>query len=151
MKVDTDYYEGASFNAGLVAGQQVARLHEAAAATTCTPSSSIRIEQKKAFQVTDGMSDARYPVFDRNGKYLYFTASTDVGLSAVGFGHVQRRTIRSRAASTWSCWTRTCRRRSRRRATRRRPAGRKEADTDKRGDQTGQAARTRRRRDKPVA
>ena len=31
------------------------------------------------------MSDARYPVFDRNGKYLYFTASTDIGLSAVGF------------------------------------------------------------------
>ncbi len=32
-------------------------------------------------QVTDGMSDARYPVFDRNGKYLYFTASTDAGPS----------------------------------------------------------------------
>jgi tricorn protease len=31
------------------------------------------------------MSDALYPAFDRNGKYLYFAASTDMGLSAVGF------------------------------------------------------------------
>src|SRR6185369_16235468 len=27
------------------------------------------------------MSDAQYPVFDVNGKYLYFTASTDAGLA----------------------------------------------------------------------
>jgi tricorn protease len=33
-------------------------------------------------QVTDGLADARHPVFDRGGKYLYFTASTNVGLSA---------------------------------------------------------------------
>jgi tricorn protease len=37
------------------------------------------VEQKKSFQATDGMSDARFPVFDRNGKYLYFAASTDMG------------------------------------------------------------------------
>jgi len=35
----------------------------------------------KAYQVTDGMSDARYPVFDKDGKYLYFAASTDSGPS----------------------------------------------------------------------
>ncbi len=35
----------------------------------------------KATQVTDGMSDARFPVFDKDGKYLFFTASTDVGES----------------------------------------------------------------------
>ncbi len=29
------------------------------------------LETAKATQVTDGMSDARYPVFDKNGKYLY--------------------------------------------------------------------------------
>jgi tricorn protease len=39
------------------------------------------LEQGKAFQITDGMSDALYPAFDKNGKYLYFTASTDVALS----------------------------------------------------------------------
>src|SRR5206468_9608454 len=37
------------------------------------------IDGKKASQVTDGMSDARYAAFDKSGKYLYFTASTDVG------------------------------------------------------------------------
>ena len=35
----------------------------------------------KSTQVTDGMSDARTPVFDADGKYLYFTASTDDGPS----------------------------------------------------------------------
>ena len=35
----------------------------------------------KAHQVTDEMSDARYAVFDKSGKYLYFTASTNVGPS----------------------------------------------------------------------
>ncbi|MCC7154884.1 MAG: PD40 domain-containing protein [Bryobacterales bacterium] len=35
----------------------------------------------KASQVTDGMSDAAHPVFDKDGKYLYFTASTDIGPS----------------------------------------------------------------------
>ena len=40
------------------------------------------LDTRRVHQVTDGMSDALYPVFDRNGKYLYFTASTDVGLAA---------------------------------------------------------------------
>jgi tricorn protease len=35
----------------------------------------------KTTQVTDGMSDAQHPVFDREGRYLYFTASTDIGAS----------------------------------------------------------------------
>jgi tricorn protease len=35
----------------------------------------------KATQVTDGLSDAKYPVFDKEGKYLYFAASTDSGPS----------------------------------------------------------------------
>jgi len=37
------------------------------------------LETGKAPQLTDGMSDARYAAFDKNGKYLYFTASTDAG------------------------------------------------------------------------
>jgi tricorn protease len=40
------------------------------------------LETGKSTQITDGLSDARFPVFDKNGKTLYFTASTDVGLSA---------------------------------------------------------------------
>ena len=39
---------------------------------------------KQTHQLTDGMSDARFPVFDRGGKYLYFTASTDIGPSLGG-------------------------------------------------------------------
>jgi tricorn protease len=38
------------------------------------------LENAKNSQITDGMSDARYPVFDRGGKYLFFAASTDEGL-----------------------------------------------------------------------
>ncbi|MBI1766231.1 MAG: PD40 domain-containing protein [Acidobacteria bacterium] len=39
------------------------------------------LETGKADQLTDGLSDARYPAFDKGGKYLYFTASTDIGPS----------------------------------------------------------------------
>jgi tricorn protease len=42
------------------------------------------LDQAKSFQITDGMSDALNPVFDKNGKYLYFTASTDTALSTAG-------------------------------------------------------------------
>lgn len=37
------------------------------------------LEQGKSLQLTDGLSDARYPAFDQKGQYLYFAASTDAG------------------------------------------------------------------------
>ena len=37
------------------------------------------LDQGKSFPLTDGLSDARNPVFDPSGKYLYFLASTDAG------------------------------------------------------------------------
>jgi tricorn protease len=37
------------------------------------------LETSKATQITDGLSDARYAAFDKNGKYIYFMASTDTG------------------------------------------------------------------------
>ncbi|HXW05857.1 MAG TPA: PDZ domain-containing protein [Vicinamibacterales bacterium] len=37
------------------------------------------LDQQKSFQVSDGLSDVRDPVFDRSGKYLFFLASTDAG------------------------------------------------------------------------
>lgn len=40
------------------------------------------LETGQRTQITDGMSDALYPQFDQNGKSLYFTASTDMGLTA---------------------------------------------------------------------
>ncbi len=43
------------------------------------------VEDGKVTQITDGLSDAGHPVFDASGKYLYFTASTDVGPRVFGF------------------------------------------------------------------
>ncbi len=37
------------------------------------------LETGEKHQVSDGMSDARFSMFDKGGKHLYFTASTDVG------------------------------------------------------------------------
>ncbi len=37
------------------------------------------LAEKKSAQITDGMSDAASPEFDRGGKYLFFTASTNSG------------------------------------------------------------------------
>jgi tricorn protease len=43
------------------------------------------LEEGKSHQITDGLSDAGHPVFDKSGKYLYFTASTDIGPRIFGF------------------------------------------------------------------
>ncbi len=37
------------------------------------------VEQGKSYAVTDGLSDANSPVFDPDGKFLFFMASTDAG------------------------------------------------------------------------
>jgi tricorn protease len=39
------------------------------------------VEDGQPHQASDGMSDAEFAKFDTNGKYLYFTASTNVGLT----------------------------------------------------------------------
>ncbi|MFY9621512.1 MAG: PDZ domain-containing protein [Pyrinomonadaceae bacterium] len=43
------------------------------------------LEEAKTRQVTDGLSDASSPTFDKNGKHLYFMASTDIGPKLSGF------------------------------------------------------------------
>lgn len=40
------------------------------------------IETGKTHQLTDGMSDSITPVWDKNGKYLYFLSSTNYGLTS---------------------------------------------------------------------
>jgi tricorn protease len=40
------------------------------------------LETGKVSQITSGVGDARYPVFEKGGKELFFAASTDVGLSS---------------------------------------------------------------------
>ena len=44
------------------------------------------IESGKSTQITDGMSNVTNPVFDAGGKYVFFTASTDIGPAIDGFG-----------------------------------------------------------------
>ncbi|HYX67871.1 MAG TPA: PDZ domain-containing protein, partial [Terriglobales bacterium] len=56
------------------------------------------LETGKHAQITDGMSDARYPVFDKDGKYLYFTTSTNAGptegwLDLSSFGRAVTRSV----------------------------------------------------------
>jgi tricorn protease len=43
------------------------------------------LDQNKSFPVTDGLTEAAEPVFDANGKYLYFVSSDSTGLSKHGF------------------------------------------------------------------
>ncbi len=40
----------------------------------------------KSTQITDGMSNVTNPVWDAGGKYIFFTASTDIGPAIDGFG-----------------------------------------------------------------
>jgi len=83
VHVDTDLFDGASFNTvwspdskWLAYTKQLDnRMHAVFVYS---------LETGKATQITDGMSDALIPDFDKNGKYLYFTASTDLGLVAGG-------------------------------------------------------------------
>jgi tricorn protease len=42
------------------------------------------LDSGKSTQITDGMSDAQRPAFDRDGQYLYFTASTNYGPTSSG-------------------------------------------------------------------
>lgn len=42
--------------------------------------------QKKSFPVTDGVTHAQLPVFDPNGKYLYFVSSPNVGTTEYSWG-----------------------------------------------------------------
>ena len=43
------------------------------------------LEDSKIHQITDGLSDVTSPEFDASGKYIYMTASTDVGPAVFGF------------------------------------------------------------------
>ena len=39
------------------------------------------LNENKSYQITDGFSDAVAPAWDKSGKYVFFLASTDVGLN----------------------------------------------------------------------
>ena len=76
-------------DAHLVAGQQVADIFEISAESYARGVCAIRWKAGRSSQITDGLSDARYPVFDKGGKVLYFAASTDLGLAVDVAGSVR--------------------------------------------------------------
>jgi len=39
------------------------------------------LDQKKSFQLTDGMSNCSMPAWDKSGKYIYFLGSVDYGMN----------------------------------------------------------------------
>jgi tricorn protease len=78
VKVDTDYYDGQGLNPAWspdnrwIAYTKLLPNHFRAVFV-------YSLDTQKSTQITDGMSDARFAVFDKNGKYLYFAASTNAG------------------------------------------------------------------------
>jgi tricorn protease len=82
LKVDTDYYQGSGLNPSwspdnrYIGYTKILPNHFRAVFV-------YSLDSGKSRQVTDGMSDTQFAVFDQNGKYLYFAASTNLG-PAVG-------------------------------------------------------------------
>jgi tricorn protease len=55
------------------------------------------VDKNQTHQITDGLGDARHVTFDKSGKYLYFTASTNVGptISFADLSGIAHQTSRS--------------------------------------------------------
>ena len=78
VKVDTDYYDAQGLspawspdNRWIAYTKQLPSHFRAVFVYS--------LDTGKSTQITDGMSDTRFAVFDKNGKYLYFAASTNSG------------------------------------------------------------------------
>ena len=56
------------------------------------------LDSAKSTQVTDGLGDAKFPIFDNSGKYLYFTVSTNSGPSAAWLDLSSYRNINSQSS-----------------------------------------------------
>jgi tricorn protease len=85
VKIDTDSFEG--FANGISLAWSPDSEWIAYAKTLPNHMQGIfvySLATKKFKEVTDGMSDATNPQFDKDGKYLYFLASTNTGLTAAG-------------------------------------------------------------------
>ncbi|MBZ5522640.1 MAG: PDZ domain-containing protein [Acidobacteriia bacterium] len=80
VKVATDYYE-APFHTIDPAWSPDSRwlVYTLQLASHMRAAFVYSLDSGKAQQVTDGLSDARFAVFDRGGKYIFFTASTNAG------------------------------------------------------------------------
>jgi len=87
VKVDTDNYEGFSQPAmnGSFSPDGKWILYTKTLHNLEHAAYLYSMELHKAQQITDGMSDVENPRFDASGKYVYFTASTDLGPALDGF------------------------------------------------------------------
>ena len=83
-KVDTDYDYELNRDFAWSADSKWIAFVKIPAESPARHCRSIRSTDGKSTQVTDGMSDARFPAFDRDGQYLYFTASTNYGPTISG-------------------------------------------------------------------
>ena len=82
--VDTDYYESGREHAPSWSPDSKWLAYAQQMKSHMTAIWLYSLETGKKTQVTDGMSDVEFPVFDQNGKYLYFTVSTDSGTAMEG-------------------------------------------------------------------
>ena len=78
VKVDTDYYDGQGLNPAWSPDNRWIVY------TKLLPSHFRAVfvhslDAGKSTQITDGMSDSQFAVFDKNAKYIYFAASTNIG------------------------------------------------------------------------
>ena len=84
VKVDTLTPRVSELNLVLVSRQPLDHLHQALEVVV-QRSLHVLGRRWQGNQITDGLSDAGHAVFDASGKYLYFTASTDIGPRVFGF------------------------------------------------------------------
>jgi len=82
-KVDTDYISEGGMDFGW-SGDSKWIAYAKALPNRLRAISIYSLDSGQSKQVTDGMSDARHPAFDRDGQYLYFTASTNYGPTQSG-------------------------------------------------------------------
>jgi tricorn protease len=83
VKVDTDRFEDPSVSLGVAWSPDSKWLTYSKFLENHLRSIFVySLDTGKAAQVTEGLGDARYPVFDKSGKELFFAASTDLGLSS---------------------------------------------------------------------
>ncbi|MDQ2774869.1 MAG: protease, partial [Acidobacteriota bacterium] len=82
VKVDTDSYDSPSYNLSPEWSPDSAWLAYTKQLQNHLHAIYVySLKGSKSTQVTDGLSDTLWPKFDRGGKYLYFTASTNLALS----------------------------------------------------------------------
>src|SRR5258708_38722352 len=83
-KVDTDFYEGPSYGLDPAWSPDSKWLTYSRFLPSHFRAIFVySIDSGKNSQLTDVLSEARFPVFDMNGRYIYLGASTDYRLFAV--------------------------------------------------------------------